>query len=238
MTREQIRQLIGLIVASLSIIGGAFWFGTYYKEAEFNMQLVDYKINESSLKIKISILEKENKDLKDQLNKFLQPQKLIPASQNTILTEGKLTDGLDMGADTSEKKRDWVKSTDDAIRMDYPGGQTWGAVFITVGKPAALGSLSRKSRDYSAYSKLIVEMKGKNGATVEIGIKGINDPDDGSEKKVAFKLTDNWNKYEIDLKRLMFSNNKPNMKQLYVVTEFVFPENSPQTLYVKNIAFE
>jgi hypothetical protein len=45
----------------------------------------------------------------------------------------------EIGVDTSGGKRRWLAQEDNALRMDYPGDQQWGTVFITVGDPAPPG---------------------------------------------------------------------------------------------------
>ncbi len=116
--------------------------------------------------------------------------------------------------------------------MSYPKGQGWGTVFITVGEPAPLGK--RKGKDFSLYTKLVLELKGrKKGTAVQIGLKDSQALDNGSETKVTLQLTEEWDTYEIDLKKFTGTN----LKDLYVVTEFVFGDE-PQSLCVRKIQFQ
>ena len=54
-----------------------------------------------------------------------------------VLIGSTLTPGFDMGVNSSEQRSDWLdRDTEHSwLRMSYPKGQAWGAVFITVGKP-------------------------------------------------------------------------------------------------------
>ena len=53
--------------------------------------------------------------------------------------------------------------------MSYPAGASWGAVFITIGKPK---DPPRPSQDLAAFDTLLVEMKGESGGEeLDIGLK-------------------------------------------------------------------
>ena len=136
-----------------------------------------------------------------------------------------------MGFDSSTKHKDWVKTVSDYIRMEYPKGSTWGAVFVTVGEPT---DTSRPYIDLSDYKKVSLELRGEeNGETILIGLKDNTDPDDGSETKVRISnITTQWQTYEIELSRFRTAN----LHKLYVVTELVF-ERDPKILFLKNIKF-
>jgi hypothetical protein len=150
-----------------------------------------------------------------------------------ILVGSKLSAGFDMGVNSSEGRTDWLeKNTDEGyFKMSYPVGQTWGAVFITVGKPKVP---PRPSRDFSAYQTLSIEMKAGPGArVVDIGIKTNTQPDDGSETKIPVRLSSEWKTYELSLNRF----EGTDARNLYVVAEFVFADSNPQTLYVRNVKY-
>jgi hypothetical protein len=148
----------------------------------------------------------------------------------TIMINGSLTSGFGMGVNTSEGNTGWVKKVADAQVMAYPGG-AWGAVFVTVGNPVKMGS--RKFKDFSAYTALTIELKGKPGQSVQIGLKSNTDNDDGSETKVPVQISNaGWNFYTIKLKKF----ESADKKHLYVTPEFVF-DDQPQTVSVRNIQF-
>ena len=151
-----------------------------------------------------------------------------------ILSEGILVTGFGMGVDDSQQLRNWVSQTGNIQMIQYPGGLDWGAVFITVGDP---GSTPRPSRDFSQYTKLAIQMRGVSGGEcVQIGMKDVDDPDDGSEKKKDVRLTADWSTEEFNL----VSDFDCQLNRVYVVTEFVFPcpgQNTAQTIEVRTIGF-
>ena len=146
-----------------------------------------------------------------------------------VFMNGKLGSGLKWGLYTSGGMTNWVSFSDNII-IKYPGQQSWGAVWITVGETMPP---PRPTRDYSKFSKLLIEMKGEiGGETVLIGIKDCDDPDDGSESKTRLNLIKDWRTYE--LKLTDFST--ADLKKLNSVTEFAF-ETKPQTIFVRKIQF-
>jgi hypothetical protein len=148
-----------------------------------------------------------------------------------VLVGAKLTPGFDMGVNTSENKTSWVKNEGEHLKMSYPADQSWGAVFITVGKPK---QPPRPFRDLSSYNMMTIEMKGGvGGEQLEIGIKTNIQPDDGAETKVPVKLTSDWKPYQFRLDR--FEGADPD--KLYVVAEFVFSGSDPVTVLARNVSY-
>ena len=145
--------------------------------------------------------------------------------------DSQLSKGLDMGVDSSEQRRDWVTKSQGQIKMSYPSGQDWGAVFITVGKPK---DPPRPAKDLSAFRMLVMELKGESGGEqVEIGIKTNKQPDDGSEVKIPVRLTNTWQVFKFPLAKF-----DVDLKNLYVVSEFVFTGGTAQTVYFRNISYQ
>jgi hypothetical protein len=156
---------------------------------------------------------------------------LSQSSRQDVLVGAKLTAGFNMGVDSSKQERQWLVTEGDHLKMSYPSGQSWGAVFITVGKPT---DPPRPFRDLSAYNTLTVEMKGGlGGEQLEIGIKTNTQPDDGSETKAPVRLTPAWKSYQFRLDR--FGGADPH--KLYVVTEFVFSGPQAETVFARNISY-
>lgn len=148
-----------------------------------------------------------------------------------ILIGSQLTEGFDMGVDSSGHLYEWVVKEDGQFRMVYPAGQSWGAVFITVGMSTPP---PRMSLDLSAFSTLFIDMRSdKLDTDVEIGIKDKNQPDDGTETKVKVYLTPTWRTYTFRLAGF----TRADLHQLYIVTEFVFSGNGPKTVYFRNIKY-
>lgn len=148
-----------------------------------------------------------------------------------IFSEGKLTKGLDMGVDTSGSRHKWVTIEDEVMTIAYPSDQTWGAVFMTVGPPT---DVDRPTRDYSDYSKLVIEMRGdEGGEIVDIGVKDDTDPDTGTETKIPTRLTGEWKSYEFEIQKFKTAD----LARLYVVTEFVFEDDRSSTIEVRSVKY-
>jgi len=146
----------------------------------------------------------------------------------------KLTIGYDIGVDSSERMHNWFKDEGGDFVMNYPDGQTWGAVFITVGNPNS-SPQERQFKNFSNFNTLIISMKGANGGEkVDIGIKDRTNPDDGSEIKKTVTLTNTYSEYRFALKDF----STVDIQNLYVVTEFVFGNNSPCRIFVNSIKFQ
>lgn len=146
-----------------------------------------------------------------------------------ILDGGDLTVGYDMGVNTDRSRTDWLERTASELKMAYPEGQQWGAVFVTVGTPSRT---ERGTRDFTSFHTLVISMRGKRGGEkVEIGIKDKTDPDDGTETKVATHLTKKYKTYEFRLQDFRTAN----LAQLYVVAEFVFGGPQNRTIFVNRI---
>ncbi len=159
-----------------------------------------------------------------------------------VLVNGKLTSIFHMDVDDSAHGRPWLSTDDDHLKLSYPQGLDWGAMFVTWGKARAKNTpLSAYWAgapglfiDMSMYKSLIIEMRGVlGGEAVDIGIKTIEQPDDGSETKVHTPLTAEWNEYTFPLTR--FKGASPAI--LSVVAEFVFAGAKAQTVLVRNIKY-
>ncbi len=147
----------------------------------------------------------------------------------SIFTEGKLSQGFDMGVNTSGGQTNWVDVSGGEMCMSYPGGQ-WGSVFITVGKPVPPGN--RPGKDFTSYKSLSLDIKGTKGNEyVLVGLKDKDMLDDGSENKVGINLGTEYLTSSIPLTKFNADLNK-----LYVVVEFVF-EKTPEKICVNNIQF-
>jgi len=148
-----------------------------------------------------------------------------------IFVGGQLAPGFDMGVNTSGGLTNWVTVRNGAICMTYPRGQSWGAVFITVGMPT---QPPRPGKDLSRYHQLSLELRGQVGSqSVSIGIKDKNQPDNGSETKVLVShLTTSWRPFAFPLSKFKCAN----LHQLYVVIEFVFA-NKPESVCARNIQY-
>lgn len=154
-----------------------------------------------------------------------------------IFVNGRLATYYDIGVDSSHQRRDWLSPANDSLQMSYPGGQDWGAVFVTVGPPV---DPPRPWRDFSQFTLLSLELRGENGGeTVDVGIKDYAAPDDGSERKITLRLDREFRRYDVPLSQ--FGSSRvvvpDDLRQLYVVVEFVFGGREPQKIYARSIRY-
>lgn len=156
-----------------------------------------------------------------------------------IFVDGRLSGYYDIGLETSGKMHKWAGTQERALRLDYPADQDWGSLFITVGKP---GPYPHPWRDFSKFKTLSVELKGANGGeAVEVGVLTASDPATGDEKRyVIDKLPSSFKTYDIPLENLRSPHLAvpQDLKELYVVAEFVFKGTKPATVFVRNIRFK
>lgn len=148
-----------------------------------------------------------------------------------VLTGTRLASGFDIGVDSSSQQRDWLqgKKTDEFFTLAFPSNQVWAAVFVTADAPK-----KRRTRDFSEFKTLSVEMKGAaGGEKVEVGIKSLDQADDGSEVKLTVTLTKDWKTYQFSLDR--FKDAK--LKELFVVAEFVSTCPRAQTVHLRSVKY-
>ena len=171
--------------------------------------------------------------IKSKLANLFQRAEAATSRTTRVIFDGRGLHVLyDVGADSLNGKRDWLATTEEAMRMAYPPGQSWGAVFITVGVPV---DPPRPWKDFSQFRILSIDLKGEvGGESLEIGIKDASDPDTGAEtKKVVSNLSTGWQTFEFPL----HSFSSADLRQLYVVAEFVFTGPEGKTVYFKNVRY-
>lgn len=161
------------------------------------------------------------------------PPTPTPVPQPHIIYAGSsLAAGYDMGVDTGPGRLfNWVTDQGGSLCMNYPGGQDWGAVFITNGSPQPPGS--RPGRDLSLFSRLYVELKGLTGnQSVQIGVKDSTDPDNGTETKFTVTPPLEWQGYTFALTDF----STADLGNLYVLIEFVFG-NAAADICFRNVMY-
>lgn len=150
-----------------------------------------------------------------------------------------LAPGYGMGVNTSGGLTNWVEVVPPLaeydtgeIHMAYPSGQSWGAVFITVGNPT---QPPRTGEDLSRYHQLSLQLVGTLAdGSVSIGIKDNTQPDDGTEPKVSVSFL-----YKVP-KTFTFPLSQftgSDLHKLYVVIEFVFAGSTPETVDAGDIQY-
>jgi hypothetical protein len=117
------------------------------------------------------------------------------------------------------------------VTIEYPQNDNdanWAALQLTVS-----GTTGRI--DLSKYKKLILELKGhKGGENMEIVIKDILDPVDGSESRYKLEASNDWKIYEIDLKHF----ETADLHNVEVALGFVFIGEKERKIYVKNAYYQ
>lgn len=154
------------------------------------------------------------------------------AQDHPVYVGQTLSSGYDMGVNTDKGRTNWLSDSLGYMKMVYPAGQIWGAVFITVGKPT---NPPRPFRNFAMYKSISLEMKGaKGGENVDIGMKDNTDPDNGQESKITTTLTKDWKTYEFVLNKFVTAD----LSHLYIPIEFVFGGSNGRTVYFKNIKYK
>lgn len=128
---------------------------------------------------------------------------------------------------------DSLQMRDEELRVDYPGGQDWVAVYWSC---ANVAEEQRPHMDFSRFTKLQLELKGdRGGEKLLVHVKDADYPDDQSPISVELTLASDWQSYEIDLAEF-----KPNdLSRLHVVLGFlIYPAEHPLAFSVRNARYE
>jgi hypothetical protein len=149
------------------------------------------------------------------------------ASELIVLTGSRLAEGFSLGVDSSGGRRDWVSSEGEAnLLMQYPSGQSWGAVLITVGAVSEL-----QTRDMSAYQALTFEISGDPGVTVGVGVKDTTGTGE-HEAKANITVSSDWRTYSIPLSQL---TGAVDLTRIHVVALFAFSGAQAHVVRVRNV---
>ena len=112
-----------------AIIIGAFFLGEYIGQTKFDKEKIDYYDQNSILDNQVKVLTAKIDSIKNShVNQ--------PITTSDVFINGRFSHGLNMGVNTSEGRTDWAKLSNNELNIQYPNGQAWGAVFITVGRPS------------------------------------------------------------------------------------------------------
>ncbi len=168
------------------------------------------------------------------------PQAETPTATTSIVSAlpiyvGKFADNYKLSAGTIDANNTpipWVVTDKGGeIRMAYPSGQKSGLVSITVGPST---SPPRPGQDLSKYRTLSLELCGQVGnESVVLGLKDNKDLHPGETEVTVSGLTTSWETREFDLS----SFADVDLHNVYVVTEFIFRNIPPETVYVRNIQY-
>lgn len=125
----------------------------------------------------------------------------------------------------TEARFDSFKQTDNSVHIAYPGGAAWaGLWFFTSGTG---------NENFSSFDKLLLELKGDiGGEKVLLNIEDVNDPTDGSSTRIELQLTDQWQRYELDLADFKTAD----LAQLRTSIGFVFGQEA-QSFSVRTVKY-
>lgn len=157
------------------------------------------------------------------------------AAEGDVFVEGCLGRWYVMGLDTSEQVRDWVETVDGALRLSYPAGQQWGAMFIAVQELTPVRPRPYY-QDFSSFGRLLFEARGGQGGEVfDVGTKDRYAPDTGQETKVTIgPLSTTWEQFSIRTDEFVGTE----FSKLYIPFEAVFEGGNGQTVFIRNIRYE
>lgn len=144
-----------------------------------------------------------------------------------------MSSGYDLGVTSNTDSVGWLSDVTGAMKADFPAGQQWGALFMTVGKIKDLPN--KPTVDISKFSILSFELKTEaDTCKLEAGIKDDQDPDDGTESRVVIEVYPEWKTYEIALSEFKTAD----LKRIYMLTELVYKDSTAQTVYIRNVQFK
>ena len=222
-------SLFWTILASCT--AGALIFGIYFGKAKFDKEKNELSESNIRLAAQCDSLRLSLQGLAAQLDSMKHP--LAGPEPYDIFADGALHQNLNLGVASFPKTTKWVASTNHQICMAYPDCLDWGSVFISFGK-ALMAPQKRASKDFSAFTRLRLELKGEAGSMVAVGLKNKRDPDDGSESKYEIRFKDdNWNAYDIGLDKFQTAD----LHRIYIVTEFVFTGKNHINVCARKIQF-
>ena len=150
----------------------------------------------------------------------------------SLLMNGEVPTGFDIRYAASGLFPNYIFKKEDYLVMEYPANSyDWASSYFAVN--ALYGRVDEM--DFSTYSKVVIEMKGETGGeSVEIGMKDINDPPDGSESKIKIELTDEWKVYEFETNQFVTAD----MNRIMVPLAFVFEGPIGRKIHVKSVQFK
>jgi hypothetical protein len=117
----------------------------------------------------------------------------------------------------------------DGLRINYPGSESWAAVFTQV-----IGfEEDRAVLDFSQFDKLVIEARAESGSeTIEVHIKDSFLPDTEAPDIVELRLTGDWQTYEIDLARFP----RTDLANLISPLGFSF-DREPRSFSIRNARY-
>jgi exo-beta-1,3-glucanase (GH17 family) len=177
-----------------------------------------------------------NGEIKPMLKDFFGGVQQVQSRKTIVVFDnGKLSAGYAMAVDSSEHLYNWLSQNneDGSMRMNYPTGQSWGAVFISV---IQLTDSSIPYKDFSKLQTLSLTLRGESGnEQFYVGLKDANAPKNSSTETryLISNTTTLWQTYHFALESFVPTNTSV----LNIPLEFIFSGSTPQTIYFKTVEF-
>jgi hypothetical protein len=108
--------------------------------------------------------------------------------------------------------------------------QPWAVAYFFVGDGVVDPN---RSKDFSKFTTLRIKLRGtEGGEQIQVSLKDVSNPTDGSETKVPLTLSKEWKTYDIPLS----SFAPTRLEEIFIVTTFIV-ENQAFTIEVESIEF-
>ncbi len=153
-----------------------------------------------------------------------------PAPDTVYLFGDAPAAGYEVNIDTSAHQFGWLDGGS-FLQANFPAGQQWAVVYLTVGPAVPAGQRSA-SADFSDCDALSVDLwSAQPGVEVKVGVKDVDDPDDGSETLLSRSLTAEPLVYQFPLAKFATAD----LGQVYVPFELVYQGGDAATVFIDNI---
>jgi exo-beta-1,3-glucanase (GH17 family) len=144
---------------------------------------------------------------------------------------GTLAPGYELNIDNESHTFGWLGNEAGALRADFPADQKWAVIYITLGPPRPVGQ-REQFEDISSCRTLAVDLRALHGGTqVELGMKDVEDPDNGSETLIPVTLATDWKTHRVTLSELVTAD----LHRIYLPFEIVYRGSGPATVFINNI---
>ena len=153
------------------------------------------------------------------------------ADANDVRISGRTIGPDDANSSSGGLDYSSIQRSGDSLLISYPGGTDWAGVWFGIGDGL---SGNRRNLDFSAFDKLLLEIKGdRGGERIFVNLEDNEDPLDGSSTRYELRLTDQWQTYEIDLAEFVTAD----LNNLRIPLGFVFPDDEALSFKVKTARY-
>lgn len=146
--------------------------------------------------------------------------------------DGKPALGFEMNIDNQSHTYDWLFGDDSAVRAGFLPGQSWAAVFITLGPPRDVGQRTQ-AEDLTACDTLAVGLRAeREGVRVAVGIKDTGDPDEDTPTLYPLTIGTAAQTYLVPLAELQSAD----LSRVYLPFMLVYTEFEAVMVWIDNVA--